>query len=143
MEQVLLFIAVYLLAFLLYYFTTIRVELLKIKLQEQPEKVKKRRSSKRIKKIEEKDIPTEVSYLVLKYKIDLNKISYRELLYFIALVASFDIAVVVTIVSFLPWLLLQLIVGFILAILLILISFQIIGKHYQKAKPKKGKKKHV
>ena len=137
MEQILLFIGTFLLVFLLYYFTTVRKELRKEKLKKHPRKAKKKKRLRA--KPKEDRLPTEVQYLVVRYHLDLKKISYTKLLYLIALVASLDISLVVTIVSFIPWIIVQLIVGFVLALGVIVISFHFIGKHYEK----KGNKKHV
>ncbi len=136
MEEVILFIGVFLIAFLLYYFRLIRKELNKDK-PKKPRKVLKRRKKKET----SRDLPVEVEYLVLRYKIDLTKISYKKFLYVIALVSSFDIALLLTIVSFIDGFILQLLVSFVLAIVLILISFHLVGTYFKKVE--KGKKKDV
>ena len=47
------------------------------------------------KKIENKQ-PVEVKYLMAKYKLNLKKINYHELLHVCALVSSFDMALIVS-----------------------------------------------
>ena len=42
--------------------------------------------------------PFEVTYLVGKYRLDLEKVNYKKLLRVISLVSSFDIALVVSII---------------------------------------------
>lgn len=76
--------------------------------------------------------PLEVQYLILKYHLDLRQIEYARLLNTIAVVGALDISIVVMIVSLLEGVVIPLIVGFGLLVLIILISFRLIGKIYQK-----------
>ncbi len=109
LSNVILFIMTYLIVYTLYYVFSIR-------------KVKKNKNK----------LPVEVQYLLIKYKIDIDKIKYKNLLRFIALVGSFDIAVIVTVVLNLDGYILPFIVSFILAIPLIFVSFKIIGNYYKR-----------
>lgn len=76
--------------------------------------------------------PFEVTYLVLKYKLDLKKVNYNGLLRVISLVSSFDIALVVTIILLLKSFILEVIVGFISTIVIILVSYHLVYLVYKK-----------
>ena len=88
--------------------------------------VRKAKKDKRRKK------PVEVSYLIGKYNLDLDKLNYKRLLNIISAVSAFDISLVVTIVSLLDSFYLQLLIGFVLIMLLILVSYDIVGRIYKK-----------
>lgn len=105
--QIILFIMTYLIVFIIYKFLF-------------------KRKTKKNKK------PMEVEFLIKKYKIDLKKINYKKLLNNIALVSALDITLVVSIIAILNSFLLSIIFGVILPIPLILISYNLIGKYYQK-----------
>ncbi len=89
----------------------------------------KRKNKKNIKK---KKLPAEIEYFVIKYKVDLDKVNFRYFLQLMGLVIAFDLAIIVTIVSYIDALWLQLIVGFILILLIVLISFHILGNYFKK-----------
>lgn len=108
MEFVINFIFVFILVYLFYYFFSVR---------------KARKNSKKI--------PVEVQYLLLKYKIDLKKIRYKKFVNSVALVGSLDIALVGAIIFYIDNLLLQLLVGAVVIVPLILISFRFLGRYYQ------------
>ena len=76
--------------------------------------------------------PVEVNYLIGKYNLDLDKLNYKRLLNIISAVSAFDISLVVTIVSLLDSFYLQLLIGFVLIMLLILVSYDIVGRIYMK-----------
>ena len=88
--------------------------------------VRKAKKDKRRKK------PVEVNYLIGKYNLDINKLNYKRLLNIISAVSAFDISLVVTIVSLLDSFYLQLLIGFVLIMLLILVSYDIVGRIYKK-----------
>ena len=88
--------------------------------------VRKAKKDKRRKK------PIEVNYLIGKYNLDINKLNYRRLLNIISVVSAFDISLVVTIVSLFNNFLFQLLVGFVLIMLLIIVSYDIVGRIYKK-----------
>lgn len=117
MENIIYFGLTFLLIYTIYYFASIR------------------KAKKDVKKI-----PVEVQYLILKYKINLNKINYREFLNAIAIIGSFDIALVATIVGFIDGILWQLLFGFLAVIPVIIISFSIVGKYYKKREIRKEDK---
>jgi len=85
-----------------------------------------------------KKVPVEVQYLLIRYQIDLKKIRYKKFVNSVALVGSFDMAFVGSIVLFVKGILFQLLFGVILFIPIILSSFHFLGKYYQE-KSKKGK----
>lgn len=134
MEQIILFVITFLIVYVIYYFVTIRKELKKEKRKSHPEKNQKSKRKKN--KIDHEAIPVEVEYLRLRYQIDFKEISYRKLLYTIAFVSALDMSIVVTLISFIPGFIWQMLVGFVLLLPMIAISFHFIGKYYQK----KGKK---
>lgn len=114
---------------------------LKIKLfilptkNEKDEILDRGRKPKKIK--EEKDdikIPTEVEILIIKYNIDLSKINYKKLLKIVGFTCSIDIATILSIVSLLPTdnIYIELLVGGVLIIPVILISYSILGKYFKK-----------
>ena len=76
--------------------------------------------------------PFEVTYLVLKYKLDLKKVNYKNLLRVISIVSSFDIALVVSIIVLLKSFILEIIVGFISILVIILVSYHLIYLIYKK-----------
>ncbi len=101
---------------------------------------KKRKNSKNQKKGKSsKKDPIEVRYLITRYHLDMNKISYPQLLQIVALVSSFDISLIVTLVLLLDSYLLQLLLAIVVSIPIILVSYHMVGKFYQK----KGMSKDV
>lgn len=109
-EELILFIMTFLFVFIIYEVFLVR----------------KQKKDKRRKK------PVEVSYLISKYNLDLDKINYKRLLNIISAVSAFDISLVVTIVSLFKSFYLQLLIGFVLIMLLILTSYDIVGRVYKK-----------
>ena len=92
--------------------------------------------SKTKKKKEAKDKsfkdPVEVLYLVNKYKLNMKKVNYNQLLQIVALVSSFDIALVISIMVHIPNFFLEILVGIISVILVILISYHFVYLFYKK-----------
>lgn len=109
-EELILFILTFLLVFIIYELFIVR----------------KAKKDKRKKK------PVEVNYLIARYNIDLQKTNYKRLLNIISIISALDISLVVTIVSIIKSFYLQLLIGFVLIMLLIIISYEILGKIYQK-----------
>lgn len=110
LEELILFILTFLLVFIVYELFLVR----------------KSKKDKRRKK------PVEVNYLIGKYNLDLEKLNYKKLLNIISAVSAFDISLTVTIVSLLESFYFQLLIGFILIVLLILTSYDIVGRIYEK-----------
>ena len=87
----------------------------------------------RHKKFNPKKVPTELNYLIKKYKLDMNKIKYRSILNIIGIVSAFDIAFTSTFLfAYIKNIYIVIIVGIIMLIPLILITFNFIGYYYQK-----------
>ena len=74
----------------------------------------------------------EIRYLETKYKLDMKKIKYEQLLQICAFVSSFDISLAVTLVCLVNGLLMELLVGFISIIVLIFISYHLVYLFYKK-----------
>ena len=81
MEEFILFGMTYLFVFIIYQIFVIG-----------PAKKRKKKNNK------DKEI-IEVKYLISRYKIDLDKISYNQLIQICALVSSFDISIAVSVVA--------------------------------------------
>ena len=80
-------------------------------------------------------LPNEVKYFIKKYRVDLDKINIRGLLKMIGLILGIDIAVsVITAVYVLKDQdeLIVILVGFILTMVLYLISLKFLGKYFEK-----------
>ena len=120
MQEVILFVMSYIVVFLLYQIFIIRRA-----------KTNDKKNKKRKKKREVKE-PFEVTYLVSKYKLDLEKINYNRLLRVISLVSSFDIALIVSIILLIDNFILGIVVGFITTILIILVSYHLVYLVYKR-----------
>ena len=77
-------------------------------------------------------LPVEIKYIIKKYKIDLDKINYNQLLQVMALVSSFDIALIAFVMSLIPNFGIELLVGILLFVPVIIFSYSLIGKRYRK-----------
>ncbi len=93
---------------------------------------KRRAKDKKKQKDREKKELVEVKYLVKKYKLDLNKISYNQLLQIVALVSSFDISLIVSIIMSLNNFLMEIIIGFVATLLIIMMSYHLVYLFYKK-----------
>ena len=74
----------------------------------------------------------EIKYLIARYNLDLKKVDYNQLLQICGIVSSFDIALVVSLVAYVHGLVLELIVGFSSATIIILLSYHIVYLFYNK-----------
>lgn len=88
--------------------------------------------AKKYKDDESKKKPVEVRLLVKKYGIDINKINYNQFLQVIALVSSLDIAIIAAIMSMFDEFSIQLLVGLIIIIPVMIITYGFIGRKYRK-----------
>jgi len=77
-------------------------------------------------------VPVEIKYIVKKYGIDLDKINYNQLLQVMALTCAFDIALIAFVMSLIPNFIIELLIGLILFVPVIFVSFSFIGKRYRK-----------
>ena len=112
MEEIVLFILCFLFVFIIYELFLIR-----------PLKKKDKRKDKEL---------LEIKYLVLKYKLDMKKIKYEQLLQICALVSSFDMSVTVSLIFLVDNLLLELLIGFASICVLIFISYHFVYLFYKK-----------
>ncbi len=108
MEYIVWFITSFLLIYIIYYVFCIR---------------KARRGKK---------VPTEAQYLIYQYKLDVKKFSYKKFINIVGLVTSLDIALVATIVCNVDGVVWQILFGFVAVVPVIVISFMLLGKYYQK-----------
>ena len=76
--------------------------------------------------------PMEVRYLVTRYHLDMKKVNYNQLLQIVAIVSSFDIALLVSIVVYINSYLWQIVAVLILVFPVILISYHFVGVFYRK-----------
>ena len=80
------------------------------------------------KKFNKNKVPVELRLLINKYRLDMSKINYR-----IGIVSSFDIAFVATFVfKYIKNEILMFLIGSVMLIPLIVITFSFIGKYYVK-----------
>lgn len=113
MQDIFLFILTFLFTFIIYQLFVVR-------------------KAKSKKKKKNKWEVIEISYLVKKYKLDMEKISYNQLLQIVALTSSFDISLIVTIILMFDNFILEIIVGIIAMFLIIMISYHLIYIFYKK-----------
>lgn len=114
MEEFILFGLTYLFVFIIYQIFVIS-----------PAKKRKKKNNK------DKEI-IEVKYLISRYKIDLDKISYNQLIQICALVSSFDISIAVGVMTLFNNFLLQMLLGFTTIFILIFISYHMVYLFYKK-----------
>lgn len=76
-------------------------------------------------------VGSDLKILLLRYKVDLNKVNYRNLVQVLALVNSLDIALIFFWISFIDKINIECIVGFLLMIPIILISYSIVGNYFK------------
>lgn len=93
------------------------------------------RKNKKIKDQEEDiKIPTEVEILIALYHLDLSKINYKKLLHIVGITCALDIGLIIGIIGYVPTdnIYIKLLVGGVLIIPIILISFAILGNYFKK-----------
>ena len=111
MEEIIYFIGIFIVLYILFYLFMVK---------------KARRNSKKV--------PVEVQYLLVQYNLDTKNFRYKQFMNTVALVASFDISLVATIVFHIEGFIWQLLFGFIFLVPVILLSFMLVGKYYQNKK---------
>ena len=85
------------------------------------------------KKYDKNKVPIELSYLIRKYRLDMKKINYKKIMNQIGLGSAFDIAFTATFMFiFVKNIYLSIILGAVMIIPLIIITFNIIGNIYKK-----------
>ena len=78
-------------------------------------------------------VPVELVFLIKKYRLDMSKIPYRGIMNRIGLVSAFDIAFTSTFMfRFVKNVYLAILIGAIMLVPLIMITFNFIGKYYEK-----------
>ena len=115
MEEFILFLMTYVFVFVIYQIFIIS-----------PAKKRKKNNEKTDKEL------FEVRYLVSKYKLDLDKISYSQLIQICALISSFDISVAVSVVALNNNFLVDMLLGFTTIFVLIFISYHMVYLFYKK-----------
>ena len=122
MKEIILFIACFILVFICYQVFFILP-------------MKKYRKNKKFvmkKKIKEKKELAEIRFLVTKYKLDLDKVNYNKLLLVVSFVSSFDITLIVTIITLFDSYLVSFLLAAVLVLPIVMISYWLVYKFYEK-----------
>ncbi|MCI8460681.1 MAG: hypothetical protein HFE81_04720 [Bacilli bacterium] len=119
MEEIILFIMSFVFIFVIYQVSIVNP-------------AKRRVLDKKKKNDKEKKELVEIKYLVKRYKLDLDKVSYNQLLQIVALVSSFDISLVVSIIMLFDNFIMEIVVGFFATLLIIMISYHLVYLFYKK-----------
>lgn len=83
-------------------------------------------------------VPVEVNYILMRHKIDIKKINYRKMLFWISLVTSFNMALVITIMfRIIDNVYLGILCSLLIVIPISLIEYNLIGRHFEKNNNKK------
>ncbi len=120
MQELILFIMCYVVVLAFYELYFVR----------RAKKYKKGKMSK--KKKDKYKEPGEIVLLKSKFKVNTDKVNYDQLLQIVALVSSFDISLVVSVMSLIPIFVLKLVVGFILIFVTIYVSYYLVYLFYKK-----------
>ncbi len=83
------------------------------------------------KKKNDKD-PFEITYLVKRYHLDMEKISYNQLLQLVAIISSFDISLIVSIILLIDSFIFKVLIGFICTLVIIIVSYHFVYLFYKK-----------
>lgn len=79
-----------------------------------------------------KVIPTEVSLILSFYKINIEKINLYQMIKLVSLVTTIVISIIITIISnFFDNTIILLIFGTLISVVVAIIFYRIIGKHYE------------
>lgn len=122
MKEIILFIACFILVFICYQVFFV----LPMK------KYRKNKKNDKKKKIKEKKELAEIRFLVTKYKLDLDKVNYNKLLLVVSLVSSFDITLIVTIITLFDSYLVSFLLAAVLVLPIVMISYWLVYKFYEK-----------
>lgn len=118
MEEIIMFILGFVFIFVIYQFIIVL-----------PAKKSKEGKARGKKKDKE---PTEVKYLVTKYKLDMKKVDYNQLLQIVALTSSFDISLTVSLILAVEDFFLAVVVGIVAIVVLIIGSYHLVYLFYKK-----------
>lgn len=122
MKEIILFIACFILVFICYQaFFVLPMK-----------KYRKNKKNDKKKKIKEKKELAEIRFLVTKYKLDLDKVNYNKLLLVVSLVSSFDITLIVTIITLFDSYLVSFLLAAVLVLPIVMISYWLVYKFYEK-----------
>ena len=91
----------------------------------------KKRHKSKMKKDKDKEI-LEIKYLTARYKLDMDKINYNQLLQICALTSSFDIALMVSIIGFISNFILMIIGCFGISFIVIMLRYHLVYLFYKK-----------
>ena len=96
------------------------------------------------KKYNKDKVPIELIYLIRRYRLDIEKISYKKIMNQIGIISAFDIAFTATLLfRYVKNIYLSILVGAVMIVPLIIITFNLLGKIYvKKGKIKDGNKKN-
>ena len=96
------------------------------------------------KKYDSNKVPQELLFLVRKYKLNMKEISYKKIMNQIGLICAFDISFTSTFMFiFVKNVYLSLLIGAIMLVPLIIITFDLLGKYYiRKERRKNGNEKN-
>lgn len=122
MEELGLFILSFIFVLLIYQIFIIR-----------PAKKRKNNKSKGRKKKEDisKEL-FEIKYLQARYKLDMKKINYNQLLQICAITSSFDISFIVYLIGIINNFILRVLGGFIFTLGIIMLSYHLVYLFYKK-----------
>ena len=85
------------------------------------------------KKYDENKVPTELVYLIRKFHLDMKRINYRKLMNQIGIASAFDIAFTGTFIFiYIKNVFLSILLGTVMLVPLIIITFNFIGNYYKK-----------
>lgn len=132
MKELIYFLITFIVTFSLSYFTVIRKATKKDKKVKKGKKIKLSKKKKAKTNKNENNIPVEILYLVNKYHLDLERINYKKLLYTVSIVASIDMAIAMVVISPIKNVYLQILVGFLVIIPLILVTYNSVANYYIK-----------
>ena len=122
MEELGLFILSFIFVLLIYQIFIIR-----------PAKKRKNNKSKGRKKKEDTSKELfEIKYLQARYKLDMKKINYNQLLQICALTSSFDISFIVYLIGIINNFILRVLGGFIFTLGIIMLSYHLVYLFYKK-----------
>lgn len=122
MEELGLFILSFIFVLLIYQIFIIR-----------PAKKRKNNKSKgRKKKDDSSKELFEIKYLQARYKLDMKKINYNQLLQICAITSSFDISFIVYLIGIINNFILRILGGFIFTLGIIMLSYHLVYLFYKK-----------
>ncbi len=99
--------------------------------KKESERKQKKQAKKKL-KYDQKKLPSEIAFVVYRYRLDVDSKHYRKFLLSMGLVTAFDLAVAVTSASVLDSVFFQVIVGLVVLLILALLTYRLIGTYFQK-----------